>query len=182
MAPQAQPEPLFRLDSVSPALRAELDDISAEIPIDEGGGSSLTKMLVLASLIIGNGFTHVAEIGVYRGRVFVALAAIMRALGRGEVTGIDPYTAEAAIQRDDHHIGTDLRIGRTRSIGRTFTPVCWGRSSGADSPPTVSSSARPPRVRFRVSRRPASTSFTSTATTIGGRSQPTSRSTSPSCG
>lgn len=110
MAPQAQPEPLFRLDSVSPALRAELDDISAEIPIDEGGGSSLTKMLVLASLIIGNGFTHVAEIGVYRGRVFVALAAIMRALGRGEVTGIDPYTAEAAIQRDDHHIGTDLRI------------------------------------------------------------------------
>ena len=108
-APQAHLEPLFRLDSVSAQLRAELDDICLQIPIDEGGGSSLTKVLVLASLIIGRNFQRVVEIGVYRGRAFLALGATMRALGRGEVTGIDPYTAEAAIQRDDHKVGIDLQ-------------------------------------------------------------------------
>jgi hypothetical protein len=107
MLPHA--EPLFRLESVSAELRAELEDICREIPIDEGGGSSLTKVMVLASLTIGHGFHRAVEIGVYRGRMFLALGATMRALGRGEVTGIDPYAAEAAIQRDDHEVGIDLK-------------------------------------------------------------------------
>jgi predicted O-methyltransferase YrrM len=106
---QPHAEPLFRFGNVSVELRAELDDICLEIPIDEGGGSSLTKMLVLAELAIRHDVQRAAEIGVYRGRIFLALAATMRALGRGEVIGIDPYTAEAAIQRDDHKVGIDLR-------------------------------------------------------------------------
>lgn len=109
MSPNPQPEPLFRFNSLSAELRAELEDISLEIPIDEGGGSSLTKMLVLASLTVGHDLRHAAEIGVYRGRALLALGATMRALGRGQVIGIDPYTVEAAIQRDDHRIGIDLQ-------------------------------------------------------------------------
>jgi hypothetical protein len=109
MTPQPQPEPLFRQDELSAELRAELEDIGRGIPIDEGGGSSVTKMLVLASLIQEHDFRRAAEIGVYRGRIFLALGATMRALGRGEVIGIDPYSAEAAIQRDDHDVGLDLR-------------------------------------------------------------------------
>jgi predicted O-methyltransferase YrrM len=105
---QPQPEPI-RLDTVSPELRGELDEIDREIPIDAGGGSSLTKMLVLAALIIEHDSRRAVEIGVYRGRVFLALGAIMRALGRGEVVGIDPYAVEPAIQTDDHEVGIDLR-------------------------------------------------------------------------
>jgi hypothetical protein len=41
MPPQARLEPLFRLDDVS----GELDDICLQIPIDEGGGSRLTRVL-----------------------------------------------------------------------------------------------------------------------------------------
>src|SRR5215831_16659213 len=108
MSRQVHPEPLFRLDIVSAELREELDDICLTIPIDEGGGSSLTKVLILASLIIADDLHRVIEIGVYRGRVFLALGAIMRDQGRGDVLGIDPYTAEAAIQRDRHEAGIDL--------------------------------------------------------------------------
>jgi hypothetical protein len=49
------------------------------------------------------------EIGVYRGRLILPLALVMKAAETGEIFGIDPYSAAAAEQHDDHSVGVDLR-------------------------------------------------------------------------
>jgi predicted O-methyltransferase YrrM len=57
---------------------------------------------------------------------------VMAALGRGDVVGIDPYSAEAAVQTDDHDRGIDL-IEWTRTVDweAIYSEVCaaiehWG--------------------------------------------------------
>ncbi len=82
--------------------------MSASIPVDDGGGSSPLKVLLLAELIAAQNLTRVVEIGVYRGRLMLPLARLMSRLGRGEVVGIDPYSAAAAVQRDVEREGIDL--------------------------------------------------------------------------
>lgn len=89
-------------------LRRDLEQVSRSIPSDEGGGSSLLKVLVLGELIVSQDLDRVVEIGVYRGKLMLPLARLMRRLGRGEVVGIDPYSAQAAIQRDVEREGIDL--------------------------------------------------------------------------
>jgi hypothetical protein len=78
------------------------------VPIDFGGGASLFKALVLADLIIANNLLRTVEIGVYRGRLLLTLAVLMKTLGRGEVVGIDPYSEAEAVQHDPHNRGVDL--------------------------------------------------------------------------
>ncbi|TMK60294.1 MAG: class I SAM-dependent methyltransferase [Actinobacteria bacterium] len=80
----------------------------ATIPLDDGGGSSLLKVMTLADLIVAGNLRRVVEIGVYRGRLLLPLAMTMASLGRGEAVGIDPYSAAAAVQTDDHNRGLDL--------------------------------------------------------------------------
>ncbi len=58
--------------------------------------------------MIEHDLRRVVEIGVYRGRFSLPLALVMRTLGRGEVVGVDPYSAAAAVQRDAHDRGVDL--------------------------------------------------------------------------
>jgi len=81
-------------------LRRDLEAVSASVPVDDGGGASLLKTLLLAELIVAEELERVVEIGVYRGRLFLPLGRLMARLGRGEMVGIDPYSAEAAVQRD----------------------------------------------------------------------------------
>jgi hypothetical protein len=100
------PTPAGRL--ISKSLRRDLGRLSAALPVDEGGGSSLLKVMVLADLIVAFDLRQAVEIGVYRGRLLLPLAMVMAARGRGEVVGIDPYLAEAAVQQDDHDVGFDL--------------------------------------------------------------------------
>lgn len=94
--------------SLDPEMRRDLEQVSRSIPSDDGGGSSLLKVLVLGHLIASEGLDRVVEIGVYRGKLMLPLARLMRLLGRGEVVGIDPYSAEAAIQRDVEREGINL--------------------------------------------------------------------------
>lgn len=90
-------------------VRESLEEVCESIPIDEGGGASLLKVLVLADLIVANELSRVVEIGVYRGRLLLPLARLMSLLERGEVVGIDPYREDAAVQWQAKTEGLDLR-------------------------------------------------------------------------
>jgi hypothetical protein len=83
------PTPSGRL--INKSLRCDLDRLSSTLPVDEGGGSNLLKVMVLADLIVAFDLRQAVEIGVYRDRLLLPLAMVMAALGRGKVVGIDPY-------------------------------------------------------------------------------------------
>jgi hypothetical protein len=89
-------------------VRRDLETVSASIPVDDGGGASLLKIFLLAELIVAEKLTRIVEIGVYRGRLFLPLGRLMARLGRGEMVGIDPYSADAAVQRDVELEAIDL--------------------------------------------------------------------------
>jgi len=91
------------------SLRAEMADMLARIPLDSGGGATLLKVLMLGDLIVERPVARAVEIGVYRGRLLLPLALVMRWRGEGEILGIDPYSAVAAEQHDEHEVGIDLR-------------------------------------------------------------------------
>jgi len=82
--------------------------VMKSVPVDDGGGSSPVKVLLLAELIVAERLSRIVEIGVYRGRLMLPLARLMVRLGRGEVVGIDPYSPVAAVQHDVEREGIDL--------------------------------------------------------------------------
>jgi hypothetical protein len=107
-ATPAEPERATIGSLLDTGLRRDLERVSAGIAADEGGGASLIKVFLLAELIVAHELTRIVEIGVYRGRLFLPLGRLMTLLGRGEMVGIDPYSATAAIQRDVEREGIDL--------------------------------------------------------------------------
>jgi hypothetical protein len=104
----SDPAPSALGSQLDPELRRDLEAVSRSIAVDDGGGSSLIKVFLLAELIVKGNLTRIVEIGVYRGRLFLPLARLMARLGRGEMVGIDPYAAAAAVQRDVEREGIDL--------------------------------------------------------------------------
>jgi predicted O-methyltransferase YrrM len=90
---------------VTDETRETIAELVRAVPLDFGGGSSLTKALVFADLIAAFGLRDAVEIGVYRGRSLLPIAAVLRDTGGGRVIGIDPWAADAALQRDDHEVG-----------------------------------------------------------------------------
>ncbi|MFI4992206.1 MAG: class I SAM-dependent methyltransferase [Solirubrobacterales bacterium] len=90
------------------SLLVKMEQVLDTIPVDDGGGASRLKMLVLADLIIARPVIRMVEIGVYRGRLLLPLAMLMQWREGGEVFGIDPYAALAAEQHDEHHRQIDL--------------------------------------------------------------------------
>jgi len=93
---------LFRLIR----LRIKINKCFYDIPIDFGGGCSKSKAGVIGGLILARHFEQSIDIGVYRGRSFIPQALAYQILGRGTVTGVDPYSSEHAIQLDN----PDLKI------------------------------------------------------------------------
>jgi predicted O-methyltransferase YrrM len=94
--------------SVAPDLSAEIGRLLARVPVDFGGGCSAYKAEILAGLVVEGSLRRAIDIGVYRGRSLLPLAAAFRSLGAGEVVGIDPFEATAAVQSDPHTIGPAL--------------------------------------------------------------------------
>lgn len=88
-----------------PEVRAFLEDVVSSVPVDFGGGSGSAKALVLADLIAPFGITDTVEIGVYRGRSLLPVAAMLRVVGGGVATGIDPWGVDEALQQDEHVVG-----------------------------------------------------------------------------
>jgi hypothetical protein len=93
---------------VTPETRALLAEIVAAVPLDFGGGSSLTKALVFADLIAAFGIRDAVEIGVYRGRSLLPVAAMLRIIGSGVATGIDPWSVDEALQEETHAVGAGV--------------------------------------------------------------------------
>jgi predicted O-methyltransferase YrrM len=91
------------------ALHAEvrqfIEEVVESVPVDYGGGSGSAKALVIADLIARHEIRDTIEIGVYRGRSLLPVATMLRIAGRGVATGIDPWSAEEAIQEDTHAVG-----------------------------------------------------------------------------
>ncbi len=102
------PAPPVLGGQLDPGLRREVEEVCAGVPVDDGGGASPLKVLLLAELIVTHELSRVVEIGVYRGRLFLPLGLLMSRLGRGEAVGIDPYSSDAAVQRDVEREGIDL--------------------------------------------------------------------------
>jgi hypothetical protein len=89
-------------------LRGRVSAVNAGIALDEGGGATLAKVLMLADIVVGLPVRTAVEIGVYRGRLLLPLALVVQRAG-GQIFGIDPYSAIAAEQHDEHAVGVDLR-------------------------------------------------------------------------
>jgi methyltransferase family protein len=75
-------------------LAAAIATAVSAVPVDYGGGSSIFKGTLMASFIVGEELRTAVEIGVHRGRSFVALGLAERAIG-GHAWGVDPYTDTA---------------------------------------------------------------------------------------
>ena len=100
LAAMGLPAPQQAANSLPAETRAGVERLLATLPQDTGGGSSLTKALLVGELIVTNGVHIAVEIGVYRGRFLLPVAFILRSLGRGPAIGIDPYSALHATQHD----------------------------------------------------------------------------------
>ncbi|MBS1675768.1 MAG: class I SAM-dependent methyltransferase [Actinobacteria bacterium] len=95
-------------EGLEPTLREDLAAVTELVPLDEGGGATALKVFLLAELILNRDLSRIVEIGVYRGRLFLPLARLMFWLQRGEMVGIDPWSAEAAVQHEAALPGIDL--------------------------------------------------------------------------
>lgn len=105
MTDPALPQLGERLD---PRLRQDLAAVIETVPLDDGGGATAVKVFLLAELIVARELSRIVEIGVYRGRLFLPIARLMYWLKRGDVVGIDPYSAQEAVQHDAELTGLDL--------------------------------------------------------------------------
>ena len=85
-------------------LRDQVATVLNQIPIDFGGGCSISKGTVMADLIAHNRVKQSIDIGIYRGRSFFPQAIGHKTTG-GKVYGIDPYTNADAEEHD--HLDSD---------------------------------------------------------------------------
>ncbi|MCW2523827.1 MAG: hypothetical protein JWO63_2162 [Frankiales bacterium] len=89
--------------TVPAELRQRLADVVESVPTDFGSApGGLTKALTSAALIQQYELESYVEIGVYRGRSLLPVAAVFAAADRGSAIGIDPWEVTAATQQDLH--------------------------------------------------------------------------------
>ncbi len=102
------PLPAYRAPEIPMYLSSEIRRLLSRVTPDFGGGCSQHKAEAMADLVVNEGLRVAVEIGVYRGRSLLPLAAAFRWSGQGFAVGIDPYTAAAAVQSDTHTLGSSL--------------------------------------------------------------------------
>jgi hypothetical protein len=104
----SEPVPSIYGGRIDATARREMEAVSAETELDAGGGASLLKVFLLGELVLDDDLQRLVEIGVYRGRLFLPLGRLLQLRGKGEIVGIDPYSADAAVQHDVEREGVDL--------------------------------------------------------------------------
>lgn len=77
-------------------LHAGLKAVLEKIPIDTGGGCSLSKAYMMASLIRRHDMKRTVDIGVYRGRSLFPQALAHSKYTGGVVYGVDPWSLSEA--------------------------------------------------------------------------------------
>lgn len=82
-------------------LRADIAGVLARIPVDFGGGCSLSKACCLAYLIRRFRMRSTLDIGVYRGRSLFPQALAHARFTGGVAYGVDPWDASEAWERDN---------------------------------------------------------------------------------
>ena len=83
------------------SLRTQTADLLKQIPIDFGGGCSVSKAYVMAYLIRRFGMKTSLDIGVYRGRSLMPQALAHKLYTGGTAYGVDPWSAEQAKENDN---------------------------------------------------------------------------------
>lgn len=98
----------MRLSRAMTKAIPEIRRILSSIPIDFGGGCSLSKALILGDLCSRGDSGTSVDVGVYRGRSFFPQAIAFRALGRGTVLGVDPFSSGDAVEVDNPPLRNQL--------------------------------------------------------------------------
>jgi hypothetical protein len=83
------------------SLRNHTADLLTQIPIDDGGGCSVSKAYVMAYLIRRFGTKASLDIGVYRGRSLMPQALAHKLFTGGTAYGVDPWSIEQAKENDN---------------------------------------------------------------------------------
>jgi hypothetical protein len=83
------------------SLRTLTANLLQEIPIDFGGGCSVSKAYVMAYLIRRFGMQATLDIGVYRGRSLMPQALAHKLFTGGTAFGVDPWSTELAKEKDN---------------------------------------------------------------------------------
>jgi predicted O-methyltransferase YrrM len=111
-------------------LRSAIDDVLAAVPIDFGGGCSVSKGTVLAYLIQRERIQRSVDIGVYRGRSFFPQALVHTRVTKGRVYGIDPYTKADAMEHDHKVLKDEIaQFVETTDFDQLFAEVDGLRDS-----------------------------------------------------
>lgn len=97
---RARNELELREEEYDPDLHSDLEAVLERIPVDTGGGCSLSKAYMLAALIRRYDMKRTADIGVYRGRSLFPQALAHAGYTGGAVYGVDPWSVSEAREED----------------------------------------------------------------------------------
>ena len=90
------------------SLRAEVSATLDHVPIDFGGGCSVSKATVLAHILKSEKIRKSIDIGIYRGRSYFPQALVHTKYTRGKVIGIDPYSKADAMEYDEKELQAEI--------------------------------------------------------------------------
>jgi hypothetical protein len=114
--------------AASNALYDEVQRVLAGIPIDFGGGCSVSKAHVMAWLIHRFRLRTTLDIGVYRGRSLFPQAIAHARYSGGVVYGVDPWCAEEAREHDHEELREELaRFAETTDFEAIYQEVATFR-------------------------------------------------------
>ena len=104
-------------------LHLELTELLEDIPADMGGGSSLSKVYVMALLIRKHDLKNTVDIGVYRGRSLFPQALVHGKYTGGVVYGVDPWSVEEAKEQDLDFMSSK----RKEKVEQFIEQTDWGQ-------------------------------------------------------
>jgi Methyltransferase domain len=110
-------------------LRTEIRDMLRGIPIDDGGGCSVSKAYLMAYLIRRYDMRSTLDIGVYRGRSLFPQALAHSRYTGGVTYGVDPWDTSEAVEHDNPKLQEVLdRIIANTDFQAIFESVASFRS------------------------------------------------------
>lgn len=105
-------------------LKQDIRDVLADIPVDFGGGCSVSKATVMSYIVKSQNIQKSIDIGIYKGRSFLPQAFVHKHYTGGVVYGVDPYTNQAAIEHDHKELAKEIKdFANTTDFEKLFKTV-----------------------------------------------------------